>query len=592
MIEVSRTGVSIPEFRPGIDNINVLWDGTFVAGYAVFKFSWDGGDTWIDITSIISSNTGRVHITTNAYAFVAPTGRATVNAVLQIDMYDAASAGNLLRTDQTESYFSVAPWSQSLVTKIFPENVVLKDCTERTMVLVGMGDKRSVPNGYPFRINSEAVLKSLFPPACSLSKAWYMAREAGAQDFIMIRAGDYNDWLSIGEGSPRAFQYIYDNLAAVYGMMGRVPAGIICPVDAVADYESEIGLENKLGIQLADFCWEQTQYIYPIVGVIAATTPKREHELNIVYNRKDLDITTGCPVRLNQLRGSAAARWSATTTPIYEIGIGEASYGTLQGAGLISYDKSAQTLQWAEYGASFGDPVSVTAGGPFTLTSSSGATLQVSLAALPILDAVADVDIDYYTEHPGAKFVYPIYGHTNVRYNDVITGALYMAEMPLAVAAATTISLLNPEEDPLNKAIMGLEDTTVLFENYIKVLTAGGVNSIRKTISKGDTLASGVTCAPMSSNPGWAHVKHVRVMAEIVSSIRRQVQASFFGKMNVAISQVEAVAKMAASRYVDRTITWFSLAATRTSPYEAEIALEARPFGTLENITMVIGVGI
>ena len=217
--------------------------------------------------------------------------------------------------------------------------------------------------------------------------------------------------------------------------------------------------------------------------------------------------------------------------------------------------------------------------------------------SLPYNDASVDVIVDHYSVHPGAKFVCAIYGYHLLEYNDTITGNLTSEFASVAPAAAATISVIGEGSDPLNKPIDGIvRGLPVLYESLIAVLAQGGVCATRNTISRGITFGANVTVAPRDGSgdttPGWGSIKNVRVVGQVAQAIKRVVEAKYIGRSRVSMQQVEVEAKGACNKFVGWTIFDYSLFATRTGMYEADIDLTITVIDTLERLQTTIGVGI
>ncbi|OHD15212.1 MAG: hypothetical protein A2Y38_04120 [Spirochaetes bacterium GWB1_59_5] len=599
MLSVYRTGTSVAEFRPGIDTINVAW-APAVTGWLEIFFSYDSGAQWLAWSSRLRPGFTRIEVTGSTFQFMAPGGRSSLNAKIRVEIYDQEVGGSLLLEDESD-IFNVTLWPHSSIKAIFPERQALLAAGDQALVLVGLGDARLTPNGYLFEINSESQLDRLFPPQTSVAKAWRIAHETLPGPIHVMRAGDYNEWMSLKPHTPRSFRYIYEALSIAYDALARVRCGVVVPVDAYADL-SEYGLGTIFSSQLAQFCYEQNAYVCPVVGVIAAATMQRTQQINLEYNKEVLDDGTLCPIDLTAVRSGQAAQWNNVIIDgITLLGV---SSSTVSGIGLLSYNVTLRQVTWTDPGSTPGAPVDIVAGNTYDIVSGAGNSITIKILRIPQDDFDADVFVGWTDSHPGAKYLYPIYGYTAVEYNEFVTGRLLKETFNLSPAAGATLSGIPENDDPLNKPIAGLDGKTfVMYEAFIDLLARGGINSTRRTVGKGYTLGTGVTAHPLQLKTGadlrdlnsykksWSKMKYVRVGHILVRGIK-SATANLLGQMGVTADQIEAAADRACKPYDGRIVEWYSVAAMRTGLYNADIVLSYRPLGSVETLQTTVGIGV
>jgi len=593
VIRVYRTGTDVAEFRPGIDQVNVEWDVNYSTGWVRILYSRDGGATWNDTTSRIAPGQSRIEVSVNQTSFLAPAGVPTVNAKVMVQMFETEVATDEIYEEISDD-FVVTPWPDGFIKAVFPASIAEQSTSDSSMVIVGLGDSNLVPNGHLFRATEQYQVDRLFPPHTTVNKAWRLARlQNGVRDIYLMRAGDYHEYLNLGDGSPRSYQYVYNAYSIAYQTLSRVRFGTLCAPDAIADLY-DVGMDNLLAVQLADFCYEHSKYVHPIAAVLPATTVRRCKEVNAELNKETVPEGS-VPVSLMQLRGGSVVQWEGTGMP--GVGLISASFGTVGGFGVVEYNHLTYELTWTEPGGGQGTPQVVAPGGTYSLFGSKGNTLSVLVTSLPASTVFSDMRVSYYPIHPGAKFLYSVYGYTRVVYNDPITGARVEEDFNISSAAGAVLSSLPEEVDPLNKPIKGLDSRSpVLFEAFIATLKASGVNAVRHTIAKGNTLGTNVTMVPVEDNngnkQGWSSIKNLRVANQIIRSIKYAVEGKFLGRQRVPMKQVEAVAKAACRPYVGVSIHDFSLAAIQIDIYEAQIDLVLVVIGTLEELQFAVNVGV
>jgi len=614
LLRIWRTGRSLAEFRPGVDTINLEWVYGGTAEWAQVMISSDSGDTWNNLAPTLSNGQARFRIPDSVYSFKAPPDITTTTAKIRLEKYDQPDpiTGEVPAFADETDLFTITPWPDRFIKAMFPEPVTRGSTMSSSVVLVGLGDKRLAPDNYLMGIDDVEQLDRLFPPYTSINKAWRQAHAAGATSIYVVRAGDYYDWLnllvpgvanpSVSRHTPRSFKYIHDGLESAYLSLTHVRHGVVCPVDAVVDMgDMGLGADSMFGSQLADYCYEQSRYVQPVFGVIAATTPTRAMAIDREYNKRELPADTRCPVQVPQMRAGSVPMWAQETIP--GISLLAVSNGTPGGVGHLSYRRYnngtiwTTGVRWAAPGEVPGTETTVVAGQTVSVTAAGGGTLTIRVDSLPYNDASVDVIVDHYSVHPGAKFVCAIYGYHLLEYNDTITGNLTSEFASVAPAAAATISVIGEGSDPLNKPIDGIvRGLPVLYESLIAVLAQGGVCATRNTISRGITFGANVTVAPRDGSgdttPGWGSIKNVRVVGQVAQAIKRVVEAKYIGRSRVSMQQVEVEAKRACNKFVGWTIFDYSLFATRTGMYEADIDLTITVIDTLERLQTTIGVGI